>query len=365
MHLIKYGLLVLTLGLVACGGNSSGAGTSLPVLLPPPPSTYTPDFSQIQAEVDRFDVANMAILIGDETGLLFSYEKGDFKTSDIVSIASATKLITGLGVWSLVEDGQLSEADNPQSYIAGWTNDSTDSRSQVTLSQLLSFTSGFNNPPSGGGCQGDGISTLRECVRRSYIGGVDTAPGTAFSYGPEHMQIAALMAREKTGAELKDIIRAEILDPSGASANTGFREEFGDNPKYSGGMLATADDYAQILTRLLSGRLVTDLENYLKDRTEGTHTAFTLPAIENIMLDWHYGFGFWIECDRVPFQASCNESPIISSAGAFGFLPWIDFKEGYWAILAMQEPIGIGQSPSTQSIELEQILQPMIAAELD
>lgn len=366
MQWIKQSISVLALALMACGGSSGGGGITPPIAMPPPPPPpASPDFTQVQAEVDRFSVADMAILIGDETGVLFRYEKGSFTSSDIVNIASATKLITGLGVWSLIEDGQLSETDNPQDYIAGWTGETTDSRTKITLSQLLSFTSGFNDSPAGYGCQGDENFTLRACVTLSYIGGVDTVPGEAFSYGPEHMQIAALMAREKTGTDLKDTIRSEIFDPLGVRAVMGFDPGLGDNPRYSGGMLGSADDYAKILTAILSGNLVSDRAALLRDRTTGTSTAYLLPALENTMLDWHYGFGFWIECDSVPFQASCNEQPTISSPGAFGFLPWVDFKEGYWAILAMREPIGIGQSPSTKSVELEQILQPMIAAQLD
>ena len=76
--------------------------------------------------------------------------------------------------------------------------------------------------------------------------------------------------------------------------------------------------------------------------------------------NWHYGFGFWIECDAVPFQPSCNDGPTISSPGAFGFLPWVDFDAGYWAVIAMREPNGSGTNPTAQSIDLEQVLQPMI-----
>ncbi len=359
-YLSKYICFVSALLLQACGG-----GASSPVVTPPVAIDPVLDFSMIQAEIDRHSVSNMAIMIGDETGALFTYEKGDFSVDDIINVASATKLITGLGVWSLVENGQLSETSRPQDFIDFWTNDPSDQRSEITLSQLLSFTSGFNTPPTGGGCQGSGDFTLFGCVNESYEGGVDTIPGQAFSYGPEHMQIASLMAREVTGIDLKTTIRNNVLDPSNTGADIFFLEEFGDNPRYSGGMNSSTTAYSKVLVALLAGHLVQDLDRFLIDRTAGADVAFTLPAIENTGVDWHYGFGFWKECDLVPYASSCDESPIISSPGAFGFLPWIDFENGYWAILAMKEPIGFGRSPSTASGELEQILQPMIVDILD
>jgi len=353
--------MVLILNLVllaACGGN--GSNTNTPPVIVVIPEQPELDFTAVQAEIDRHSVTDMAILIGDSDGILFRYEKGDFQSSDIVNIASATKLITGLGVWTLIEDETLSETDSPKDYINFWTSDPMDSRSGVTVSQLMSFTSGFNNPPTGRGCQGSENYVLEDCVRETYTDGIDTRPGEAFSYGPEHMQIAALMARSVTGIDLKEIIRRNVLDPVGVSQDMAFAEELGDNPRYSGGMNASADDYALVLTELLSGDLISNIDGFLTDRTINSRINFTLPAIENTQLDWHYGFGFWKECDFNPYQQSCSVERIISSPGAFGFLPWVDFENGYWAILAMQEPLGLGRSPSTDSVELEQVLQPMI-----
>lgn len=346
--------------LSACGGG--GSGTPSPAISPPVPEISIRDFSSVQAEIDRHTVSNMAIVIGNEAGTLFSYEKGTFSVDDVVNIASATKLITGLGVWSLVEDGQLSESSQPQNYIGFWTSDPADGRSEITVSQLMSFTSGFNNPPTGGGCQGNSDFILSECVMESYQDGLDTVPGEAFSYGPEHMQIAGLMVRGATGTDLKTIIQQNVLDPSNAGNDIFFLEELGDNPRYSGGMNSSAAAYAKVLTALLAGDLVVNFDQFLLDRTAGTELAFTLPAIENTEVDWRYGFGFWKECDQVPYSSECDVSPIISSPGAFGFLPWVDFETGYWAIIAMREPVGFGRSPSTESAILEQTLQPMIIA---
>ena len=346
------------LGLSACAGGGSSTSPPAPPA-PIPPVVSAPDFSSVQAEVDRHPVADMALLVGDADGVLFSYSKSDFTAQTPVNIASATKLVTGLGVWSLVEGGALSEADAPQDWLDFWATEPTDPRSDITLSQLMSFTSGFNARP-GAGCAGDGVSALSACVEDIFADGVDTAPGTAFSYGPEHMQVAALMARAASGQELRDIVRRDVLDASGAGANAGFRSIFGDNPRYSAGMIASVEDYGRVLQALLAGQLAGERDAFLADRTAGTQTAFQPAANSDGARDWHHGFGFWIECDAVPFQPSCNDGPTISSPGAFGFLPWVDFDAGYWAVIAMRQPNGSGTNPTAQSIDLEQILQPMI-----
>ena len=47
-------------------------------------------------------------------------------------------------IMDLVEQGVMSLDDRPQDYLAWWTSDPADPRSEITLEQLLSFTSGFD-----------------------------------------------------------------------------------------------------------------------------------------------------------------------------------------------------------------------------
>jgi len=81
-------------------------------------------------------------------------------------------------------------------------------------------------------------------------------------------------------------------------------------------------------------------------------------------LNWHYGSGYWIECDSETFQSMCVDEPTISSPGAYGFTPWIDFENGYYAVIAMEEK-RVGKAPASgYSVKLEQKLQPLIEAAL-
>lgn len=354
----------LTLGLAGavvlsgCGGGS-GSGTSLPSVIPP---VSVEDFSQVITEINRLDVENVALIIGDSDGEIFRISKGNIAPDTPLNIASASKLYTGLGVWSLVENGTLDAHANPQDHIEDWTSDPDDLRSSITLEHLLSFQSGFNSPPISTSCSGVTSISLEVCVQSLFDRGLDSDPGAQFAYGPDHMQIAALMARGAAGVELSEILRQNIWTPSGASTETGFPTT-DDNSRYSGAMRSTGEDYGKVLTAFLDGTLITDIDGFTQDRTGNLLENVDISALEDLSLDWHYGYGFWIECSSVPFESSCAESPRISSPGAFGFLPWVDLEHGYWAVLAMEE--SVLRQPSLLAVEFQQNILPLIEAEFD
>lgn len=345
-------LIVSIFVLSACGGDSSNT-PSVPVTVIPPVSE--PDFSNITAEILRHPISDMALVIGDENGVLLSFEKGSFSVNETIRLASASKLLTGLSVWSLIEEAVLTEGDKPADIISGWPTDfgGTD----ITLDHLMSFTSGYNLGPLNSTCAGRITRTLESCVLEIVIDGTDTAAGEFLAYGPEHMQVAALLARSVTGEELSDTLRQNILDAVGASSVTGFFT--GANTRYSADAEATTLDYGLVLQGVLSGELVGNLEGFLSDRTDDADIFFRPTEFEESGRDWHYGFGFWIECDVVPFDESCAVNPTMSSTGARGFAPWIDFDAGYWAIISMDV---LGEA--SESTTLQQVLQPMIEAAL-
>lgn len=353
-YLIGFGAALLW----GCGG---GAGEE-PASPPDAPPVLGQDFTQIAAELTRFSVDNITLIIGDADGEVFRVSKGNVQSDTPLNIASASKLYTGLGVWSLVESGALEAEANPQDHIGNWTSDTDDLRARITLDHLLSFKSGFNSPPISLSCSGNISISLQDCVESLFAGGLDTVPGEHFAYGPDHMQIAALMARGATGEELSATLRQNIWGPAGASDETRFPTT-DDNSRYSGAMRSTAEDYGKVLAAFMDGLLISDIEGFTADRTAGLSNDASLSALDDLELDWHYGYGFWIECTSIPFETSCGESPRISSPGAFGFLPWVDLEYGYWAVLAMEEPIT--RQPSRLAVEFQQILLPLIEAEFD
>lgn len=339
--------LAILMTLSACGGG--GGSTTDPVVTLP--VITPPDFTAVLAEIERHPVADMGFMIGDANGVLVSTEKGNFTFDDTLRLASASKFLTGAAVWSLVETGELSLSDTTADLITDWPTDS--GGDEVTVSQLMSFTSGFNVTAAQTTCAGSLLRSLEGCVLSIAEEGPDAAAGETFAYGPEHMQIAALMARSVTGNELSETLRQNILDAVGASDATGFFS--GENTRYSGFATGTTNDYGKVLQALLAEDLFTDMSGFLADRSQRADIFYSPVEGYTAPLDWHYGFGFWIECDQVPFNKSCANNPTISSTGLFGFTPWVDFSMGYWAIIAVDE-----NGEAEASSVLQQTLQPMI-----
>ena len=53
--------------------------------------------------------------------------------------------------------------------------------------------------------------------------------------------------------------------------------------------------------------------------------------------------------------------PVVTSPGAYGFTPWADFDHGYYAVLAMDGPVG---EASDASVLLFRDLAPLIVSTL-
>jgi len=356
-----------------CGGGSSQAASS-PVSAPSPAPSVSPspapspvaapDFTAVRNRVDQFAIANVALMVGDRSGTLLRYQRGTMTTDRPVFIASASKLLLGATAWLMVEDGRLAAETPVSTLIDFWSRDPADPRSRVTFGQLFAFTSGFNGTSEQPSCIGNAAFSLRNCVQQIHDAGPDSTPDQSFNYGNEHMQIAALAMVGREGKSVDAIMRERLLAPLGVSAETRYTLGAGDNPTYSGGMRSTGEDYARVLTAILRGDIFVNRAGFLTDRVGSRAMATVPPAISGNALAWRYGWGFWKECDGPTYLAACDSAPVISSAGAFGFTPWIDFDKGYWAILVIEEPLNQGFDPAQRAIALEQELQPLIAAAL-
>ena len=367
---IGFNCLALIL-LAALGGCGGGEGAPPPAAVAPspapspsssPPPVAVPDFSAVRSRVDQFPGANVAVMVGNRTGTLLRYERGTMTTARPVFIASASKLLLGATAWLMVEDRRLAANAPVSGLIDFWSQAPGDPRRAVTFEQLFAFTSGFNGTAEQQqGCIGDPAFTLRACVQQIHDGGPDSVPDQSFNYGNEHMQIAALAITLREGKSVDAIMRERLLGPLGVSAETRYTLGAGDNPTYSGGMRSTGEDYARVLAAILRADIFADRAEFLADRVGARPMATVPPAISGNNLNWHYGFGFWKECDGPAYVAACEAAPVISSAGAFGFTPWIDFRRGYWAIIITEERLDQGFDPAQRSIALEQALQPLIA----
>lgn len=351
-------LLSVTILLGACGG---GGGGSPPVTLPP----AIDHVAILEARLDDLNVADYAIVIGDANGVLLSQEFGDFSVTEAHLVASATKWLAAMVIMDLVEQGVMALDDRPQDYLPWWTSDPGDPRSDVTLEQLLSFTAGFNTGPDDASCVTDGSITLDECARAFYDGGLAFAPGSTFYYGPAHLQVAGRMAEVAAQMDFADLALLQQAFRFNLQS-TVFLVPVGDNPRIGGGAVSSAADYGVLLQAILSGSYLSGvLDEMERDRTgPPVVTGSQPPAIDNNNVDFRYALGHWRECNRPSWDSSCDARRLSSSPGAFGWNPWIDFDNGYYGIIAMQELQVNGGSPTDATLAFAIALRPYIEAAL-
>jgi hypothetical protein len=100
----------------------------------------------------------------------------------------------------------------------------------------------------------------------------------------------------------------------------------------------TAVEYMEFLEaiyreEILSPSLISTMSS---DQIAGA-TIVSSPA-DAAGFDWHYGLGNWIECDGEPFD--CVDVQRVSSPGAYGAYPFIDYAHGYFGIIARQGSLG-------------------------
>lgn len=187
--------------------------------------------------------------------------------------------------------------------------------------RFLTLSSGYTSfEPSA--CPVGG--TVRECHE---AGDNDRYRPTAdgkFFYEGSHMQAHA--AAEGLGALADADLSAEVRRVLGSDIALA-------NPKawLAGGFRTTPGDYARLLRGILSGRLAIG-------QSLGAHAVCTNPATCPTALftpvpdaSWSYAIGHWVESDPIVGDGA------FSSAGAYGFYPWIDAGRRWYGIVARDD----------------------------
>ena len=292
----------------------------------------------VRDAIDSAPITDLTVLIGTAQGPQFSFSKGDSSPTDAYLIASASKWLSSLTLLAAVDEGLLTLGDRPQDHLSWWTDDPSDPRSEVTLEQLLSFTSGFAGGEDSVPCVEDPDSTLDACAQTIYADFFEHEPGTTFIYGPSHLQVAGAMVSAATGDRFNRVFRDRIATPLGLASTTAFAVPSLDNPRVAGGATASAEDYGTILTALVSGQLLSpaSMEVLGEDHTGAGVTMAVVPNAATVNGEWHYALGCWRECGEDPYSTTCDEPGVLSSPGAFGFYPWWDIERGFWGVLAIQ-----------------------------
>jgi CubicO group peptidase (beta-lactamase class C family) len=341
-------IFILVIAVLLMSANPSLAQT-------PAPNRWQP----VTDIIDKSELDEFVVIVGDKDRVLLTHTKGAFVKNGgadlVVPIASSTKWLTAATIMTLVEEGKLALTDKPQKYISWWTTDAKDQRSQITLAQLLSFTSGLAGEPL---CLFNPKAVPEECARDVYNNQFKFKPGSTFFYSSTHMHIAGVMASQATGKPFSQLFREQIADPLKMSRQTRMVNVGDTNPFLAGGANSSANDYAKFLQALLNGQLLAkSRETMFRDWTPAP-VKIAYSPVGNY---WHYGLGTWRECYDTSWTTQCAKSMIVSGGGGLGWFPWIDLDKGYYGLIARWSTRGAVGPSIELSVELRPHIEKAIA----
>ncbi|WP_317932234.1 serine hydrolase domain-containing protein [Halioxenophilus sp. WMMB6] len=318
--------LAAALLLASCGG-SSGSGSQ---------ASIEAELEQILSSIATD--SDFTLLVQANDGTQYSYSRGNSTAETSYRSASTSKMVTATIILRLVEDGILSLSDHPQAYLDFWPT--SGNLSQITLRDLLSFTSGLTEEPL---CINNPLADFANCVAQlASSNSGSPPPGSQFYYASTHLQVAGLMAVQAAGLADWQAVFDYFTSATGLFANASYDLPSASNPRLAGGMHWQASEYLDFLAALYRGEILspTLFTAMTSDQIGDATIAFSPVDEGDIDQDWHYGFGNWIECANTPFN--CDTTTRVSSAGAYGAYPFIDFEHHYVGIVAREGSLGTG-----------------------
>ena len=246
--------------------------------------------------------------IGDKQGSLVTGSVGGrYVASSLMSIASASKWIYGAYVAEM-RQGALSAEDV----------------------RFLTFTSGYVTFSA---CQQ--TDTVGSCAIAGDNGRYTAVALNRFFYSGAHMQTHAAQFMALGGLNNDGLANEikRVLGLTSVASSADFRYT---QPQLAGGIATTPTVYAAFLRRLLNQQLIQGRQlNASAVCTNPLTCAAALSTPFPTSESPNYSVGHWVEDTTVSDGA-------YSSAGAFGFYPWIDATKTLYGIIARVDAAGSG-----------------------
>ena len=284
--------------------------------------------------VDKHDLPGASLRVATWQGEVHRLHVDGYDETTRLGIASASKWLSALTLARLVEAGHL----HWDSRVGDYFPEAPADTQAITLVQLFSHTSGMAAGEAA--CLARRSTTLQACALEILAMDLAYPPGTGFAYGGNSMQVAGAMAERATGRSWDQLFQSELAGPLGLRDTDwsvgALREGYvpNANPRIGGGARSTLADYARVVDMVLAGGDVAGtaflspatLATMAVDRAQG------LPILQSPITnaDQGYGFGQWVEARDV-----LGTTTRVSSPGAFGFTPWVDWRQGSSGVIVV------------------------------
>jgi CubicO group peptidase (beta-lactamase class C family) len=297
---------------------------------------------------------NFGLVVGNASGKpLLEYTHGNFSLHTVVETASTSKWPIAMMFAGMVDDGTISSLDALASdFVPWWSKDTScqnasacDAKGNITVRQLLSFTSGFDDGDTagGGGSDDDGSTCLDDehyvlgydaCARETYdLYNLSGAPGATWTYNSLHLQLMGAVAHHASGLGIQAIVDKYLRKAYGLNETWCGGPSNPRNPEMAVCLLTTGADYqkflaAQLTASVLSPAMVAESEKSHNDFDKGGYQLYGL-----------YGFGHFLECfdSADGFTDACGAAQVHADPGAYGYYPLIDRRHGYYLQLVAYE----------------------------
>lgn len=229
---------------------------------------------------------------------VFEKMYGDFAYDKRVAIASASKLVSGLTIFRIIDQGYLS-LDSTTGQILGWQG----TKGIITLRQLLSFTSGMDYENL---CTYSVALTLQQCVNLIALSDMVAQPGAEFNYGSTHLEVAGRMAEIATGKKWNELFQFYMASPIGLPSDLLYfaqpkTQENPDNPLISGGLRVSMRDYEAILHMVFNKGKIGDQQfisaTLMDAQSKAPYPNSVIGNTPSKNPALRYGLTAWLECD--------------------------------------------------------------------
>jgi CubicO group peptidase (beta-lactamase class C family) len=219
-----------------------------------------------------------AILVIQNGRTIFEHYANSGSATRRWPIFSGTKSFWGIAAVAAAHDGLIRLDEPVSNTITEWKNDPR--KSQVTILQLLRQTDGI-----------DGASRLqRPSIRDRNAMAIAlpsmAEPGSAFIYGPSHLQIfSEVLRRRLRGRSVISYFEAHVSNPLGLH-DLKYKKDARGNPLPATGFELTAREWARL------GELVIGNGNY--HRRQIVLSDMLREAFVGSQINPAYGLTFWL-----------------------------------------------------------------------
>jgi D-alanyl-D-alanine-carboxypeptidase/D-alanyl-D-alanine-endopeptidase len=298
--------------------------------------------------------------------LVYSKTFGDFSRTTHYPIGSSSKWVTAAVLLSLVKEGLLTLDDTTHKWL-GWEGE----KGKITLRQLLSLTAGFHILPlEAPRYFYEPDVDLKTCAERIYREiPLVNPPGKSVSYGPVGFILAGRMAEVAAGKPWTTLFWEKVGTPLGFDRE---KTRYQPPQQLAGSLIMTMEEYGRFLGMVFNqgkyqGKDILTpalIQEQFKDQWPKDIVIKSSPY-SVLHKSFHYGLGVWLECPDPNQPVECEKELIISSAGMFGWYPWIDTKRKYYGLLAMVQPMQAKPMGYIYAFKLLEEIRPLIQAVME